>query len=89
MLYSPPPASLSKTVRTAVGRAIRTVAAFLAERRRRRIQRVALRDLMELGPARLYDLGIDRLDVIEALRHTDSEAARMLEQRRASNAARR
>jgi hypothetical protein len=35
--------------------------------RARRAERIALRSLLEMDPSRLYDLGIDAIDVREAL----------------------
>lgn len=48
------------------------VSAWLAKRRAQRLQRLALAALLELDVALLDDLGIDRLDLLDAMR-TDAE----------------
>lgn len=49
------------------------VSAWLAKRRARRLQRLALAALLDRDPALLDDLGIDRLDLLDAMR-ADAEA---------------
>ena len=82
MLYSPHPAGPPTTPRKAAARAIRALMAILAGLRRKRTQRLALRQLMEFDSARLDDLGIDRQDVIEALARSGDDRTRLLEGRR-------
>lgn len=47
--------------------AIQAFADELSAVRARRAQRIALRSLLEMDPGRLYDLGIDLIDVQQAL----------------------
>jgi uncharacterized protein YjiS (DUF1127 family) len=61
----------------------RAFLAWLAAARAKRAQRVALSDLLEFDPALLNDLGIDRQDVLDALRSGSVEAGRELSARRA------
>lgn len=82
MLYSPHPADPPTTPKIVAARAIRAIIALLAGLRRKRAQRLALRRLVELDPARLDDLGIDRQDVIEALARAGDDRADLLERRR-------
>ena len=61
------------------------IAGFLKDLPGRRSQRLALRELLTMGPHRLDDLGIDLGDVVEAIRCL-SRAGRILEDRRAARA---
>ena len=61
----------------------RAFLAWIAAARAKRAQRVALSNLLEFDAALLDDLGIDRQDVINALRHSPEDAARDLAARRA------
>lgn len=61
------------------------IAGFLKDLPRRRSQRLALRELLTMGPHRLDDLGIDLGNVVEAIRCLSS-AGRILEDRRAARA---
>jgi uncharacterized protein YjiS (DUF1127 family) len=88
MLYSPPPAGPFRAARTASLNVVRVLVSRLAVLRRTHAQRIALRDLMQLDAALLDDLGIDRMDIIDALARPGGEAARVLERRRARNAER-
>lgn len=88
MLYAPPPAGPFRVAGTAALKAIRVITRRFAIMRHRQARRTALRELMHLDAALLDDLGIDRADVLEALARPDGEAARLLDSRRVSNAAR-
>ena len=61
----------------------RAFLAWLAAARAKRAQRVALSDLLEFDAALLDDLGIDRQDVVDALRRGPEDAGRELAARRA------
>jgi len=59
---------------------------WLAKARAERAQRVALAHLLEFDAALLNDLGINRQDVVEAMRNPPPKAAETLAARRAQNA---
>lgn len=59
---------------------------WLAEARAERAQRLALAKLLEFDAALLDDLGINRHDVIEAMRNPPRKAAEQLSACRACNA---
>lgn len=59
---------------------------WLAKGRAERAQRLALANLLEFDAALLDDLGINRHDVIEAMRNPPPKAAEKLSARRAYNA---
>lgn len=59
---------------------------WLAKSRAERAQRVALAHLLEFDAALLNDLGINRQDVVEAMRNPPPKSGDMLAARRAQNA---
>lgn len=59
---------------------------WLAKVRAERALRLALANLLEFDAALLNDLGIDRHDVVEAMRNPPRKAAEKLSARRAYNA---
>lgn len=59
---------------------------WLAKARAERAQRVALANLLEFDAALLDDLGINRQDVVEAMRNPPPKAGEALAIRRAHNA---
>lgn len=59
---------------------------WLAKARTRRAQRVALTNLLEFDAALLEDLGINRQDVIDAMRSSQRPAGETLAARRAASA---
>lgn len=65
---------------------IRSFFRWLAKARAERAQRLALANLLEFDAALLEDLGINRHDVIEAMRIPPRKAAEQLSARRARNA---
>lgn len=65
---------------------IRRIGRWLAKARADRAQRLALADLLEFDAALLADLGIERQDVVEAMRSPTPKAAAALASRRAENA---
>jgi uncharacterized protein YjiS (DUF1127 family) len=58
---------------------------FFAKLRANRHQRVALAELLELDEYRLFDLGINRQDVVQAL-NSPAEAGEVLTSKRAKAA---
>jgi uncharacterized protein YjiS (DUF1127 family) len=62
---------------------VRALFAWIADARAKHARRVALSSLLEMEASLLYDLGVDRVDVIEALRHPNVEAGRALSAKRA------
>lgn len=62
---------------------LRAFVAWIADQRAKHARRVALSNLLDFDAALLADLGIDRNDVIEALRRPSGEAAQALHARRA------
>jgi uncharacterized protein YjiS (DUF1127 family) len=65
---------------------IRALARWINDARVKHAQRVALSNLLELDASLLYDLGIDRSDVVEALRAPYRRAGDHLAARRARSA---
>ncbi len=65
---------------------VETVLGLLRSLLHQRRQRLALRSLLEMDPARLYDLGVTPGDVLEALSEELSAGAR-LERSRAARTA--
>lgn len=65
---------------------IKGLVRWLAKARARRAQRVALTDLLEFDAALLDDLGINRQDVIDAMRSPRRPAGETLAARRAASA---
>ena len=61
---------------------------LFAKMRAARGKRLALTELLELDEYRLYDLGINRQDVVSALHNSDQTAGQALSARRAANTAR-
>lgn len=59
---------------------------WLAKARAERAQRIALANLLKFDAPLLDDLGIDRQDVIEAMRDRSPKAGETLAARRAQNA---
>ena len=59
---------------------------WLAKARAERAQRVALQNLLEFDAALLDDLGINRQDVIDAMRSSQRGAGERLAARRATSA---
>ncbi len=59
---------------------------WLAKARAQRAQRIALENLLEFDAALLNDLGINRHDVIDAMRTPPPKAGETLAARRAHNA---
>jgi uncharacterized protein YjiS (DUF1127 family) len=70
----------TRAVRTAyIAQLIVAVRDLLRAAAKRRRQRLALNDLLAMDAARLYDLGLNRHDIIDAIevqRTTDLEARR-------------
>lgn len=64
----------------------RGVFRWLANARAERAQRLALANLLEFDAALLNDLGINRQDVVEAMRNPPPKAGETLAARRAQNA---
>jgi uncharacterized protein YjiS (DUF1127 family) len=64
---------------------IQAIFAWAAEVRAKRAKRVALSSLLDFDAAMLHDLGIDRQDVIEALRQPQAGAGAVLARRRAQS----
>jgi uncharacterized protein YjiS (DUF1127 family) len=62
--------------------------AWVAARRAKRTQRAALSSLLDLDSDLLADLGIDRQDVLEALRDPSGRSGTMLAARRAQKSRR-
>lgn len=62
---------------------IRALLAWIADQRAKHARRVALSRLLELDAAMLDDLGIERQDVVEALRHPDARVGHALAAKRA------
>ena len=60
--------------------------AWLGNLRAKHAQRVALSNLLDFDQTLLDDLGIDRQDVVEALRHPHASAAKSLAATRARRA---
>ncbi len=67
-------------------RPLLALANFFANARQRRAQRVALRDLLEYDVHRLDDIGINRLDLFEALESPSSRPGLKLSRARAETA---
>jgi uncharacterized protein YjiS (DUF1127 family) len=65
---------------------IRGFVRWLAKARADRAQRVALANLLEFDAALLNDLGINRQDVVEAMRNAPPKAGETLAARRAQSA---
>jgi uncharacterized protein YjiS (DUF1127 family) len=65
---------------------LRALFAWLGNWRAKHAQRVALSSLLDFDQALLDDLGIDRQDVVEALRRPHSTAAKSLAATRARRA---
>jgi uncharacterized protein YjiS (DUF1127 family) len=65
---------------------LRALFAWIADVRAKHARRVALSNLLEMDATQLFDLGVDRADIIEALRHPDVEAGRALAAKRARSA---
>ena len=65
---------------------LRVLARWVARARAARAQRLALADLLEFDAALLADLGIDRQDVVDAMRHPPAQAGAELAARRARSA---
>lgn len=61
----------------------RAFVTWLADQRAKRAKRAALSGLLDLDSALLKDLGIERHDVFEALRHPQTDAGATLTTRRA------
>lgn len=59
---------------------------WIAKAQAARTRRTALKELLQLDPARLHDLGISRDDVMKALRCNGAAATLSLNAARASNA---
>lgn len=59
---------------------------WLATARARRAQRIALTNLLEFDVALLEDLGINRQDVVDAMRNPPRTAGEALAARRAASA---
>jgi uncharacterized protein YjiS (DUF1127 family) len=59
---------------------------FLGKMRHDRAKKAALAELLELEEFRLYDLGINRQDVVEAMHRPHESAGEALAARRASAA---
>lgn len=62
---------------------IRAMFAWVVDARAKHARRVALSNLLEMDTSMLNDLGIDRQDVVEALRDPRVEAGRTLSAKRA------
>lgn len=67
-------------------RTLRTLANWFANAQKRRAQRVALRDLLEYDVHRLDDLGINRLDLFEAIESPSTRPGLKLARARAESA---
>jgi uncharacterized protein YjiS (DUF1127 family) len=65
---------------------LKALFAWFGNLRAKHAQRVALSSLLDFDQALLDDLGIDRQDVVEALRHPHASAAKSLTDRRARRA---
>jgi uncharacterized protein YjiS (DUF1127 family) len=65
---------------------LKALYAWFGNLRARHAQRVALSNLLDFDPALLDDLGIDRQDVVNALRDPHAGAGRELAARRARRA---
>ena len=83
LLSSERPAAASATLNP-----VSALFAWVAERRAKRAQHVALSNLLELGPDLLADLGIDRQDVLDALQDPSGQSGRLLAARRAQKSRR-
>jgi uncharacterized protein YjiS (DUF1127 family) len=79
LLFSERPSSAAASANP-----LQAIRAWLAARRVKRAQRLALMHLLEFDAALLDDLGIDRQDVLCALRGSPESAGRVLSARRAS-----
>jgi uncharacterized protein YjiS (DUF1127 family) len=64
---------------------LRAFGRWVAKARAARAQRLALSSLLEFDTHRLDDLGINRGDLFDALRHPSDTASRELDERRARN----
>ena len=62
---------------------LRALFAWIVDARAKHARRVALSTLLEMDAAMLDDLGIDRQDVVEALRDPTVDAGRTLSAKRA------
>lgn len=62
---------------------VRALLAWIADQRAKHARRIALSRLLELDAAMLDDLGIDRQDVIEALRDPGVGVGQVLAAKRA------
>jgi uncharacterized protein YjiS (DUF1127 family) len=62
---------------------VRALFAWVADARAKHARRVALASLLEMDSSLLFDLGVERQDIIEALRHPDPRGGRLLSARRA------
>jgi len=67
-------------------RPLLALATFFANARKRRAERVALRDLLEYDVHRLDDLGINRLDLSEAIDSPTTRPGLKLARARAESA---
>ena len=64
---------------------LRALFRWIAERRAKHAQRLALSSLLDFDSSLLEDLGIDRQDVLEALRHPDRSGATLAARRAATS----
>jgi uncharacterized protein YjiS (DUF1127 family) len=67
MLYSPPSTRPFQALRKIAQTSTQITISWLASIGRKRAQREALRSLLRFNTALLDDIGIDRLDIVEAL----------------------